>query len=311
MRLIILITVFVLINPLFICADGDRITLPWSTSFVCDEWSRDESNPNYARPIICSDDDDALNEGLANGFEGGCGTPAKWTQITTDANYSGGDGGRGQRVWYTYVTDGSNEGTSGLRIFPNTSYSEIWMRWYMRYTPSGETLWSRINYDKLMYIEMYPTSGSADIITEWQGPDTFKFGKQSMSSDSYTVENAGWATTMGNSNFESDGEWHYMEIHLKIDTNGSNGIVELWIDDETALYSNTSANLGGLDEGLTGFNEILLISNQENIESGACVAVDLDDVAISNTGYIGPIADQITFVVIGSGTTVSDGAKLQ
>ncbi|MEK7657929.1 MAG: fibronectin type III domain-containing protein [Patescibacteria group bacterium] len=89
--------------------------------------------------------------------------------------------------------------------------------------------------------------------------------------------------TDSNGNKTSDGQWHMYEVHLKTDTNGSNGIAEMWIDGVKRLsYSNAYF-------GSAGFDGILIGSNSRDPLNGRCMAVDYDDIAISNTGPIGPI----------------------
>ena len=130
-----------------------------------------------------------------------------------------------------------------------------------------------------------PGLTSDAVIPEWTGSDRFNIwsaisgndGQNHSSPDGY-----GWANTMGGST--SDGLWHCYEVHLKMDTDGYNGIGQMWIDEvEIMNYTN-------IDYGTTsGWAEVLIGSNQRAYNNGRCMAVDFDDIAISNTGYIGPI----------------------
>jgi hypothetical protein len=97
----------------------------------------------------------------------------------------------------------------------------------------------------------------------------------------------GWNTIMANGgtdangNKTSDGQWHLYEVHLKTDTNGSNGIAEMWIDGVRRLsYSNAYF-------GSVGFNDITIGENGFAPNNGRCMAVDYDDIVVSTTGPIG------------------------
>jgi hypothetical protein len=232
------------------------ISLPWSTTFNCNEWE-------YGDSLNC--------DGIQPYGSWTCnGTPE---QITSSANYSGGGGGRGQRHW---KGDGSNENSGGLAVTFNSAQSEFWIRWYMRYQ-SGFS-WSYLNYDKILYIHTGATS--TDAIVEFAYGNSFSVYAQNGNGHNYM--DTGWNTIMGGST--SDGKWHCYEIHLKMDTNGSNGVAELWVD------GNKSGSKSNIDFGTNnGWEWFLIGSNQSSPNNGGCRYVDFDDIAISNTGYIGPI----------------------
>ena len=79
-----------------------------------------------------------------------------------------------------------------------------------------------------------------------------------------------------------DGQWHLWEFHVKY-TNGSNGILELWIDQKKAIDVN-NANLAAAP-----LTNVLIGSNGFTPSNGRCMYIDYDDIAISNTGPIGPL----------------------
>ncbi len=100
-----------------------------------------------------------------------------------------------------------------------------------------------------------------------------------------TIESSnasGWTSINGGN--IGDGQWHYYEIHFKMDTNSTNGIFEAWVDGSLAV-SRTDLDLGSE----AGFSSVTIGSNQHDPSNGTCVPVDFDDIAISTTGYIGPI----------------------
>lgn len=254
-----------------VCNAG--IDLPWETTFDCPEWEFDTPK------LDC--------DGLQTG--GAWAACDKRSQITIDANMAAGGGGRGQRHW---VGDGVNVNSGGVRVYFNNPPNEIWMRWYMRYEEGFE--WSSINYDKILYMYLYPRSAGVELIPEWYGWDRWRNGLQGHTSGNIvSEEGSGWDSTMtsgalSNSHRVSDGKWHYFELHIKIDTNGSNGIHEMWIDD-TKIISKFDCDLAGASDGVTGFAYITIGENQRNPSNGRCMAVDYDDIKISATGRIGPI----------------------
>lgn len=68
-----------------------------------------------------------------------------------------------------------------------------------------------------------------------------------------------------------------------MDTNGSDGIGEWWIDGVQVL------DVSNIDYGTTTWTDIRFLSNQNAPNNGGCTPVDVDDIAINNTGYIGPL----------------------
>lgn len=196
-------------------------------------------------------------------------------QITSAANYPGGGGGKGQRHW---VGDGSNKNTGGLGISFSSPEPEIWFRWYMRYELGFA--WSPyLGYDKILYVH----GAGSEMITGFYGPDKLSiYGQHTGDDKHYRCYDCGWETIMGGPT--SDGQWHLYEIHLKMDTNGSNGVAEWWVDSVLQL-SHANCNFGTV----TGINWIGIGSNQGSPGNNRTMAVDFDDIAISNTGYIGPL----------------------
>lgn len=258
-----------------------NITLPWSTTYMCDEYERhiDGTNPT------CSDDSDGLRRALDATLSCTLQGVSHSEQITTAANNPNGGGGKGQRHWFSAY---HNSHSGGLQVTLDGTQTEIWVRWYMRYQ-SGFT-WQNSGgtgpqYNKLIYVYTI-RNGSLAV-----GPvfDIYYTNQVLVSAigggagDLY-VGSPGWQTINGG--YTGDGNWHYYEFHLKLDTNGSNGIVEWWIDD-TKVISVTNANLGG-SIGVTKFNTIAFGHNQD-LAAQTCEYVDYDDVAISNTGRIGQL----------------------
>jgi hypothetical protein len=103
----------------------------------------------------------------------------------------------------------------------------------------------------------------------------------------------GWNAIMTNGgkdargNKTSDGQWHLFEIHLKMDTNGRNGVVEWWVDGVRRLYR-TDVNFNY--KYRAGWSYMVIGSNGGRVANGGPSAyyVDYDDIVISTTGPIGP-----------------------
>ncbi|BBO67258.1 hypothetical protein DSCA_11880 [Desulfosarcina alkanivorans] len=280
-----IITMLYLFFPISVFAG---VNLPWSTTYDCPEFIQGSDDLNC----------DGLQE--AGGWTDSCGNHE---QITSAANNPSGGGGRGQRHWYG---PGTNSNSGGLNLTLSEQPNEIWFRWYMR-VPEGLS-WDRLNYDKLIYIYLHPTSVDSEIILEWAGGDGFKAAKQGMLTTNSPTGSGGWATTMGRSIYEGgDGQWHYFEAHIKIDTNGSNGIMEMWIDDRKIIDEH-NVDWGGFTQGNLGIRHILIGSNQEDVAaSSGCQPVDFDDIAISSTGRIGPLGS--TPITTDPAPTCSDGVQ--
>lgn len=231
------------------------VNLPWSTTYNCPDWSEPNS-------LGC--------DGLSNGGEWTCNPGSYEEQITSAANYSGGGGGKGQRHW---KGDGYDNNSAGLLIVFKTTQPEIWFRWYMRYQTGFQ--WSTLNNDKI--IHCFDNTG-AQFVVEWgTGPDKARFEVGGTPYESSAGN--GWNTVMGGS--VSDGQWHLYEFHVSFPA----GVGDIWIDGVQRLHK-TGMNFSGK----TGLKRILIGSNQIYPNNGGCLYVDFDDIAISNTGYIGTLA---------------------
>jgi hypothetical protein len=238
------------------------VDLPWSTTFDCKEWHK------YSDSLSC--------DGLEKVGAWHC--MGKYEQITVDANFHGGGGGKGQRHW---EGDGRNLGSGGLSLAFNSVQPELWIRWYMRYELGFK--WKELNCDKLLYV--FTQKKHVAAITEWYGSNGFDIYAQA-AGGRYPCFNCGWESTMRGP--VSDGKWHCYEIHIKMDTNGQNGVSEAWIDGKQILFNNK------VDFGTQpGWSWFIIGSNQAFPENGRCMAVDFDDIAVSNTGHIGPLDNTI------------------
>lgn len=243
---------------------GD-VSLPWTTTYDCPEWE-------FPGGFTC---DNIVDYG--GGWTCDTAGASKNEQITLAANNPDGDGGRGQRHW---EGDGSNDNSGGLRI-DFVQQTELWLRWYMRYQSGFQ--WSTLIYDKWLYFNVGQPHA---VVPEWQGSDRVGVWAAASDNNNSSVGNDGWTSTMGGAT--SDGQWHYYEVHLKMDTDGTDGETELWVDGVRKLQ------YADVDFGTTaGWNSVVIGTNQASPANGVCEYVDYDDITISNTGYIGPISDTV------------------
>lgn len=241
-------------------------TLPWSTTYDCGSyWEQ-------GMTLSC----DGLSKAGDWVCDNGTGTNEK-EQIIDIANNPGGGGGYGQRHW---EGDGWTNNSGGTKINFASPQPELWVRWYERFELGFA--WQFLTTDKLLYFD--PGTAMA-VVPHFQGMD--KVNIWTMAEGNHpSVNGYGWQSIMGSDT--GDGQWHFFEVHLKMDTNGSDGIAEMWVGGVKAL-SYTNVNFG-TQPGWTSF---LIGSNQRDPLNNRCMAVDYDDVAVNNTGYIGPISDSI------------------
>jgi len=243
--------------------------LIFSTTYDCPDWAQGQVDPKI--------------DGLRHG--GGWTTrDGSREQITADANYPGGGGGKGQRHW---KGDGTNNNSGGLSIELARPEPELWVRWYMRYQQGFRWKHDRPHYDKILYI--FNERGEKDgcqIIPDWIGDGLCIAGQGGGDTLHCTKPGTGWQAVMGGA--ASDGKWHCYEIHIKTNSEGKrenkDGIGELWIDG-VQRHSFKDASFPG-----RGWVRILVGSNQNCPENGRDMYVDYDDIAVSTAGYIGPIS---------------------
>lgn len=267
------------------------VSLPFSSSLntpgQCGEWDQSQG----------------LNSVNCDGWTG-YGTwnngPPYYESVTTAANNAGGAGGRGIRHW---VGTGKNSNSGGMRLTFNTQ-SELWIRFYKRYAAGFS--WSPMQEDKMLWLG--GTSGAPETAIFSYSRDSFRFWNQNQSSPPgnntiYGTANTGWNNVMGRS--VSDGLWHCYEVHVKMNSSPGvyDGVEQAWIDGVLVLDA-TGVNLGGGPGwGNANFN----INSDYAVPVGGQGAVDLDDVAVSTSGYIGPIGGGGA-IVGGGGGAVAPGA---
>lgn len=246
------------------------VSLPFTSSFntpgQCGEWNQTQGSPTC--------------DGWDKYGDWNPGSPY-YEAITTNANNASGGGGRGNRHW---VGTGKNNNSGGMRVTFSTR-SEVWVRFYKRWG-SGFG-WNPLQEDKLVWMG---ETGAANTAIFSLAGTSFRFWNQNQSSPPGNdvisgVANTGWNHIFGGST--SDGSWHCFEFHVKMNSAPGvyDGVEQAWVDGNLALNA-TNVNLGGgAGWGSANFN----INSDYAVPAGGMQSVDLDDIAISATGYIGPI----------------------
>lgn len=246
----------------------------WETSFNCSEWLQGGS-------LSC----DQLSAGGGWTTSNGQGD-----QITAGANNPLGQGGRGFRHW---VGDGINNNGGGLGVVFPSPQTELWIRFYQRY--EAGFAWSAINYNKILYI--YTAAAGIDVISEYYGNNYALIAQGTPNAYQVMTNTYGWSNVMGGS--VSDGAFHCFDIHIKMDSNGSDGVGQLWIDGALKT-SNTAVNWSnGNSTARLGWTDFLMGSNQRTPNNGKDSYYDFDDMVVYNATppnkdaqgnpFIGPI----------------------
>jgi PKD repeat protein len=268
-------TVLILSTIMFACEANAGVSLPWSSTISCSDW-----NTSQGDPTGCAGWEHWASDVTAGGHR---------TGFTSSANYPLGAGGSGYRAW----VGASGTAAGGPRIAFNTGQTDVWVRFYLRF----QTGLHFSDYWKCLY---FGTNGSPsnssclDIGTsDGQGITVTNVGGGSTNtwtSDSGETFSKYW----GGGGSSSNGSWHCVELHVKSETVHSapyDGVTEVWIDGHRTMNI-TNANHGLHSSGLTltylrlGVN--MAAENSATITSD--YYIDFDDFAISNTGYIGPLA---------------------
>lgn len=261
------------------------ITLPWSSTLNCAEWEQGNS-------LSC----DGWETG--GGWSSSCSAPKNHTFITSNANNPSGGGGIGLRH---YIGDGSNNHSGTLALTFASPQSELYIRWYFKYQLGFQ--WNSLTYHKQIYMWTATTAN----VPEPQWSYDYAIGYASRDNEDqirwYNQAWDAWMVTGATADYpsptkKSDGGWHWIELHLKMDTQSSpyNGIAEYWYDGIKATPSFTDVNFsGGNASARLGWTDIEWPSNQASPANGDCYYYDTDDIAIRTTGPIGPLGSGSTY----------------
>lgn len=192
---------------------------------------------------------------------------------------------------------------------------EIWIRWYQRNELGYQ--WAVIGGDRIpvsgknLYIF---DAGGGGIVPEYKLKE---YAIQDLGGAIVsTTGEQGWLSTPAIAGQEgSDGLYHCFEVHLKMDTDQTDGTGEIWIDGVLKASENDKDWSGGNTTSQLGFSYFRIGSNQGVVDNGTVGKyVDFDDVVVYNqtppntdafgNPYIGPIGASPTIAPASAGTQI-------
>lgn len=240
------------------------VSLPFSTSF--DSSGCAEGLNLYNGASSCS--------GLSNGGNKATKVCTYDSVLHTSANNPLGSG-RG----VSHCVDAGKNYQGGTFSVSFPKQTDLWVRAYIRF-PSGFT-WSNLQEYKLFWISdgnnYVGSQGSERIFSLYAG-NTMRFWNQYNTDGNEVVV----GTTGHGWNILGDGNWHYIEAHVKYNS-GSNGHEDGWLDGVQVINKDLNmTNSSG------GWASVEFMTNADS--PAGSYEVQMDDVAISNTGYIGPLS---------------------
>lgn len=255
----------------------------WKTTFG---YSQECNGSGYNDATQCSIiQNDEINWPVITDPQGG-----NVTEAVSVSNNSNGDGGLGLRMW---ISDGQNNNSEDPNIIFDSAHPELWIRWYMRYEEGFRWSGGNPRYHKLLYIYSQNGPGGFNWIPE---PDSGDFQIWTNGgSIPVTSPSVSWKDVFGDT---SDGLFHMFEVHIKNDTDGTDGIARMWIDGQLIL---DETNVNYTNGGGQGMRRIDISVNQNDPNNGRAMYVDFDDIEIWNTTppstdgfgnpWIGPLND--------------------
>lgn len=236
------------------------VDLPWSTTFDCAEWTQ------YSDPLDC--------DGIGKKGSWTAEPGAHYEEIIADANYPGGGGGLGKRHW---VGNGTNNNSGGITIDFDQNPERLWIRWYQRWQTGFTANWGTF---KNIWFER--NDGTRMVFhTGCAGSDQHSDGIDLNPPDNTTcTRNVGFGYSFYPGGV-SDGSWQCFEVHIDIPAS----TWKVWINGDS-IVERTDVDFAGAQ-----WVDFLLVPvNTKNVDNpDPPMYVDMDDFAISTSGYIGPL----------------------
>ena len=241
---------------------------------------------------------------LYNNTNAGVCTSSGYQQVSLAANYPGGGGGRG---WRRYVCGGPNgsvsPATGSLMLNIPNHVSEFWLRFYTRWetgyawdNAAATGFPAGLDFQKVLYIR--PLSGNSGAVMDLTHADGMNMsaqdgqGRTGSTTFAANCSACGWNTLNPNGTSgtyganHGDNSWHAIEIHIK-DQSGSgtrDGVWELWID---GVLKSSQNDINWSTGSPVGISSIQFMINHISTSHTTPKYNDIDDIAISTTGYIG------------------------
>ncbi|WP_299077906.1 fibronectin type III domain-containing protein [uncultured Paraglaciecola sp.] len=187
----------------------------------------------------------------------------------------------GARFWND---DGTNAVTPKAKINLEAAEPELWVRWYMRYQPGFAWSSGNPNYDKTIYFWENGPGGVSILFEHASGTFMILSGSGAFTEvpASPTIS---WQDVFGAT---SDGLFHLFEMHVKMDTDGTDGIAQAWIDGVKIIDSSTADF-----NGMLGIKRGDFHSNQSSVSNSGPEYIDYSDMEWSiNPSQISPDGDR-------------------
>jgi hypothetical protein len=275
----------------------------WSTTFNCSEWVQYSGGSWYS--MSCDNVDTPPQYRCVDTYTmpGLTATSYQYTEITSDANYSSGGGGRGYRLWQGHTaqwdTDSgggtNNSGYSSITF--NTLQDEFWVRTKTRW--QNGWAWTGLYQEKFFYIfcDSGMTAHPLFIFPYGQNGADMALLQNGTGGERKCTSGCGWTTMYPTAT--SDGSWHSIELHLKKESVncGADGVFQFWLDGVLKIdYHDVRyvhANDCSKPYSSTGFRRINLGGNAGVLTNGQpnCMYHDYDDIVVANTSYTGFVKD--------------------
>lgn len=192
---------------------------------------------------------------------------APYTEVSASAAMAQGDN-----------TYGFRQQGAAVAISWDRQEPEIWIRFYIRYEAGYSWVGGNPAWHKWLYI--YTQEGNKN--KRWVIPQPVGSGFRIIAGG--YEENTSINDWQGVFGTTSDGLFHMVEVHFKMDTNGAatgsaDGIAQLWIDGDEFI-SVTDFNFSRGDAfAKGGFHHFTMTSNRSEVDQGGYV--DISDIAIS------------------------------
>lgn len=259
------------LTPYGLAADPMIPPLPYTHTWNCPETSYTTLG------LVCNNlgfDQNPNDDGLGH-----------QSQIATASNFSLGGGFRGFRQWLGIVKNESSPGQYYNFFFGGgptpRQETNLWIRWYIRYQPGFTFGGGSPDGHKIIYFQKAPSGVDSMYLEFAHGNLRLTNGADIINSIGGFGLNNFW--NLSGTSSTADGSWHCAELHYKVESSvgARNAEAQLWIDDVLRL------NGSGFATGSAGIPAFTLPSNNHESGTGGAIWLDIDDLAISNTGRIG------------------------
>lgn len=288
-----------------VAADASRSAVVTSPGFIfdgalVDSWMSFDMRSEAGYPTSCIqaacniNNLDGVSWGAASGGSGTANVDFLSTEANIDAALPGGNGDFGQRIYVGNVSNNNLTNPSKFEFI--TKAPEFWIRWYHRYELGFDYGAGGPNYDKWLYIYSEGNLAASESIIIEPGGGAFLLFSSVMGT---VIQDStfDWTDAFGRT---SDGVHKLVNVHVKLDTDGTDGEFEYLIGNTTVCAA-TGLNICGGDTGFqAGMKRFHIGANQEApVHAELTKYVDMSDFAITTVApttlspagkpWIGPV----------------------